>query len=71
MFTTARIWKFSLGDLPVLKRLTMPGKGKPLHFGVQNNQLILWAEVDPSSPPRENLFMIMFTGDWCLKAIRT
>jgi hypothetical protein len=54
------VWKFQLENHRSL--LTMPRGAEILRVGHQNNDLFLWALVDPSEPPVERLFEIVPTG---------
>jgi hypothetical protein len=55
------IWKFpiDLTDAPIVQ---MPAGARVLHFGVQDEQLTLWALVTPSAPLNHHRFRLAGTG---------
>ena len=50
MVMSQTVWKFSLSTTRT-SWIAIPGEhSKPLHVGIQDNQLYLWALCDPSRP---------------------
>lgn len=58
------VWKFKIMDEHGVQagRVPMPSGAAPLHVGMQDGWLCLWAEVDPSSPIADRGFAVVGTG---------
>lgn len=54
------IYEYTLNS--VLTTLQMPFGAKVLTVGVQNENICLWAEVDPARAPQTRQFMAVPTG---------
>ena len=53
------VWKFELSPTGLLY---MPAISKPLHVGEQDDNIYLWALVDPTTPNVKWDFTIIGTG---------
>lgn len=59
--THSRIYKYSvpIQDAP---KIRMPSGAVPIHFGVQNNELFVWAMVNGQGKDVDHHFKIYGTG---------
>jgi len=59
-----RIYKYRLSSSCIneMQTVSMPIGSKILDVQFMENQLVLWAEVDPEAEVRDRLFLIAFTG---------
>lgn len=55
------IYKYELAITNV-QNISMPDVASPLAVAEQNGRLMLWAAVDPTTPPRDRRFRIIGTG---------
>ena len=56
------IYKYELAVDAFTQTIIMPKGAKILHFGNQNNALMIWAEVDPSWVEETRFFRVLATG---------
>lgn len=61
------VWKFILRLTP-FQKIEMPEGTEILSFQAQNEQLCLWARLDPEAEKVERAFQIVGTGHEALRA---
>lgn len=68
-----RVWKFTLPAPSITGRsfVDMPAVVEPLSVGMQDDQIVVWALVDPDAPAEEHMenhgprrFVVANTGPW-------
>jgi hypothetical protein len=56
------IWKFTASDPGEKTVIFIPQDHKILSVGIQGQQIVFWAEVDPDSPKVDETYLVIGTG---------
>lgn len=63
--SSSTVWKFTLGPRQTLSSdayVEMPGGAKILTCQMQGDTIVLYAKVDPDTPPEIRMFQVIGTG---------